>query len=397
VELIDYIHVLVSQRILIVAIILAGAVVGAVVTPFMTREYDATVSLLVSVPKVGDAQAVDPSVPTYRALIMNRGITRTVLDEFGLREPPYSLTWEAFLRDHLSVDPVIDTNIVEVTVSMRDPQLAAEIANKIADLTVDLNSDLTQAEYVQSRDEIKDQLDATEAELKDIRDRLLLFRKEARIEMLDAEARALLADRDQIHDLVVDIETERARLQGAETEIANHEPRVTVNRSIDSDVAALEVARQIGNGEQNPLRLELRDEFINPVHQMLQEQIAGARTTLAALERRREELAGTEEDAAVRVALDKTYEARAELESLQLEFDLTRQQYSQLASRYDQAELQVLMRSASLQTIDEAVPPNRQARPRLSRNILTGLVIALIAALPAAVIRDEFQGRVGGR
>lgn len=105
--------------------------------------YEATARLLVSASKTGtgnqiaEALSVDSfralDVATFRALVHNQAVAASVVAEFGLGAPRYSLTPLMLLDRCLKVEIVPDTNIIELTVSLPEPQAGVEGRQRLCD------------------------------------------------------------------------------------------------------------------------------------------------------------------------------------------------------------------------------------------------------------------------
>jgi len=64
-----------------------------------------------------------------------------------------------------------------------------------------------------------------------------------------------------------------------------------------------------------------------------------------------------------------------------------------VATRYEAARLQVAERSAQLQLLDRALPPERPISPRMTQNVVAALVLAP-SVLVAIVVLLEALRRV---
>jgi succinoglycan biosynthesis transport protein ExoP len=143
----------------------------------------------------------------------------------------------------------------------------------------------------------------------------------------------------------------------------------------------------------------LRNEFVNPVYESLDQVIATGRTRLAGLEKQKSELIDVRRlDADQQAKLSLLYERETELSRLQTEYDLSRAVYLDVATRYEQARVQVAGRSPKLQLMDTALPPDRPVSRHVVRNtalaLLTGFFLTVVAALCfEAVTRTAGRGQ----
>lgn len=160
----DYVNVI-RRRIGVVALFFTTVVSVVAVASFtMKPVYRATTTLLINVENpdvLTTSGVVSLESRNYYAykdyyqsqieIITSRAIARSVFDDFNLsRKEEYAEAKDplsAFLKT-IKVEPVRDTRLLNLHVDNKDPELAAEIANRIADIYVERNL------YYISRDEM---------------------------------------------------------------------------------------------------------------------------------------------------------------------------------------------------------------------------------------------------
>jgi polysaccharide biosynthesis transport protein len=143
----------------------------------------------------------------------------------------------------------------------------------------------------------------------------------------------------------------------------------------------------VGSGLQ--LRSESLSPFINPVYEILDEQIALSRTKLAGLERQQAQLVSVLKLNAPQVAqLAQLYGKERELARLETEFDLAKKVYVEVSTRYEQARLQVVSHTAQLQLLDSALPPDAPISPRPLRAVAIALTIGLLVSMLGVWLLD---------
>jgi uncharacterized protein involved in exopolysaccharide biosynthesis len=285
---------------------------------------------------------------------------------------------------------------------MRDPALAAQIANRIVDAAVKLNQRLSQEESQSSSADIRSNVEQARTKLDEAEKHLLDFRSTAQIDLRRRDTEALLKERQNLLPLTVEIAGERARLDRAAKELASRQQILDVRR-VSKDqgsllTSSMEQARRTaqrdnrtakGTGAVNdpPAGLEAQSEFINPVYEALEFQVATSRTRLAALESQRLELVGKLKLDAPRFAqLSELYQRESQQARLELELDLSRKTYQDLTNRYDQARAQVAMRASQLQVVGSATPATRPSSPRIIRTVIATTSLALVASLLLAFL-----------
>jgi uncharacterized protein involved in exopolysaccharide biosynthesis len=390
-DLVKYLLVLWRRRWHVLA---AGVLCGvsAVIAGFlMSPVYESSVKLVVSPPKASQVGEVSPpvSIATFRALVGGQSLAEKVVREFKLDAAPFGLTTEDFLDDHLEVVTPRDSNVVVLTVSLRSADVAARVANRLADLAIELSQRISQEETVRLRDsmaallqESKERLDRAQADL-------AAYRKDAQIEALRRDVDAQLGQRSSILGLLLEIQADKARLAQAEAQLARRERIGTLKRSIDGDPTLMEASRVESSGKGNVLGLQLKNEFLDGVYQELEATIAQTRTKLSGLEKQKAELIDVRKlDASQLAVLNQLYAREAELVKRQTECDVSRSVYLEVATRHEQVRLQVTGRSPQLQLMDAARPADRKSGPQVARNAALAVFLGLAFAAVAAVLRE---------
>ena len=117
-----------------------------------------------------------------------------------------------------------------MTVSSAD--LAARIANAMANRAVGLSRLVEQSESVVARDVIKGQLDAARDWLTQSRAALETYQRQAQVELLEKRINALTDQQADVQNLTVDLEGQRAYLRQAEQDLAQQDRVRGVQRSV---------------------------------------------------------------------------------------------------------------------------------------------------------------------
>jgi uncharacterized protein involved in exopolysaccharide biosynthesis len=370
--------------------VLCGAV-GGTLSFFSTPAYQATATLAVSQSKVGQEVASSGALSTasFVPLVRNHNTAQAIIQKRGLDKPPYNLTSFTFLDRVFTVSEVRNTNLLTATAVLPDAKLASDVVNDLAAAAVELSHKLSQQEAVRARDVIGLHVKELSTRLDTAQGQLLAFQRTNQVDLLRGDVEALLEQRKELGSLLVRLASERGRLEAAEAELKTRARTTSVKKSIDTDPAMMEAARQ--KGQTDVLGLELRTESPNPVFESLDQQVATARANVAALEKQRAQLVNVNRLGSARQEpLTALYQQETTLDRLKLDFELAKSAYGEAAAQYENATLQVASRSAELQVVDPAVPPDRPFAPRPLRDALTwfaaGLALAVIVFLTSAAI-----------
>jgi len=359
--------------------------------------YEGVTTVLVLPPSKGDVRSA--STANFRALLENLTHAQQVITELGLDKPPFSLTPQRFHDEALQVEELPGTNFVKVRVKLTDPTRAMEASRRLAQKAVSLNTEINRREGSSIRDLLKVHLDESSDQLKTAETQLLAFKRNAQIELLERDTDAMMYERGDLLRLTIDIESEKARLKAAESEISKQERVLSVGRSVQSEDA---LRRAGARDSENPANaaikdaqgLDLSNPFINPVYQTLEFQIASSRGRLAALEQQRRELVEVRKLGGRELkALTDLYGLEIELARLQTNYDLTKRVYSDVRVRYEQTRSDGVASSAVLQVVDDAIPPDRPLSRQGAKSAALGFAAGFLVAAAAALALDSRQRR----
>ena len=433
----------------ILAIVAVTALVTYLVNRQITPTYEVTVRMLATESQVmDDATRRALSVARFRELLESPSLIAGVLKEFELSAPPHRITPHGFLANNLSVREIPDTGILSASVRFTDPDKLVKIANKYAESAVNLASRLNQDETKYAREMLKAQADQSRMRLTEAENELEAFRRKAQIELLRRDVEAILEHRPDVMSLQVDIEAERAQLRQAEIELSKQERVRDVRRSLDTVPDAPNAPARSGTepsrtpekgpqwsppssmpqrgrvpasaerpreGEVSapprpstgttstapavpsaplPLRSELNDPYVNPVYEVLARDVAQSRAKLAGLEKRRQQLVSElKMSAPSSMKLETLYRSETQLAHLTGEYEVARNAYMNAASKYEDARLQITVRSPRLQILDSALPPDRPVRPRILRNVTAASMLAFTLTVIAVLFFDSSRQR----
>jgi uncharacterized protein involved in exopolysaccharide biosynthesis len=392
-----------------VAVSLAAAFAYVALAP---RVYEATATVIVIHRATDDASTDPESTATARALFDSQAMAARVLREIQLEHGSVPVTPATFLRDVLRVDEVRGTSLLRVSARLPDPELAARVVNRVTEATIERNDRVTRSAESGEQKLLKAQVDQADANLRAVQQRLLAYQTESQLDLLRQERTVLLSQRAEVPRLLVDIAAERARLAKAEEELeklGQSDPSVRAPAAYPrvppqaarpggerastplgretADAAAQRRSEHDGSGELEVAGLALRDALLY--------QVTVSRSRLAGLEAERRQLVERmKPDGPGLQQLGELYQHEIAIARLELEHDVSRSVYADVARRYEQARLDAIARATGLEILEPAVVPARPVFPQPAR-ILTialfgGLFLSLVAIFTLAALQ---QGR----
>lgn len=419
--------------------IVAGTLLGGAIlfwnASLQPLKYQGVTTLLVVPPSEPGGAQINPA--TFRSIVENGTLASQVIAELALGD---QVSPETFVQRALSVEEIRGTNVVRVKVTLTDPGQAAEASRRLAHKAILLTQQITQQEGVAIQEQLKSHLNSAHERLLSAEKELLAYKQDAQVEVIKEDTDAQLKERSALLPLVVSIESERARLSAAEKEVKRQTPLLTASRmpaaedalrrsaaaddALRRADAAEAAARRAANAEEEeeesrrtgtadagtardkrsdvnsrklePAReeadsqhLDLSNQYINPVYQTLDFQIATSRTRIAALEKQRDELINVKKLGGNELErLNELYRREITLDRLQAGFDLATKVYGDLSLRYEQSRTRPVGSTAQLQVVDNALPPERPvSRLRVQFGIV-GAVLGLIGTLLIVLFWD---------
>ena len=249
-----HLRIFTRHPLLLLAGALLGALAGLLVAANRPAVYEAVTTLIAHLPARQGAAGADRA--SLRAFLENQTLATQVLEELELHKPPSGLTAQSFAAQALRVEEPAGTNLLRVRVQLQDPRLAMEASRRLSHKAVSLNRRVASEAGNVLRTELKPRLDEATERLKAASDELVAYQREAQIELLEADSRALVEDREELFDLLAQIEGEKARLASAEAELRRRQPLLTADRAPQAEEALRRAASPPAERERPSTRQE---------------------------------------------------------------------------------------------------------------------------------------------
>ena len=285
-----------KRMVLFISIVLAVVVVTGVYLIFATPIYEASVTIKVdptSQSSVGDlfssslTGSSGSNISTEVELIKSRTNIEEIIEVLGLVDRVYSEDTKARLLSEgysdrdlvasltrsissmITVSPVKDTRIVRVSVQNKDPVLARDIANTLAEVYNTKLAELSKRDLTRKREFIEAQIPLLESDLNEATDKIKQFKEETGIYVLDKHADQLfqmLSNYDKQHnELMISAEEKKAEIETYQSMLDDFDS--TDSKSIKA------------------LWVQTSESFsVNPVLTSLRQSLATLQVELASLE-----------------------------------------------------------------------------------------------------------------
>ncbi len=438
----EYWRVILKRRRLIALAVGAALFVAIISSIVTTPTYRATVLINVEPEKasafdVGTTPQVysghDPAfVPTQTRLMTSREVAERVVRRLKLAEAnevtPQSTGFVRSLggsskpsseraREYVvsaaarsvqggaDTRPIRGTNLVELSYTAASPQLAADVANALADSYIDWNLESKFAVVGQASRFLGTQIEQLKAEIDEKERALLVYGAQTDIVSVDPQTNITMQKLESINRDLAAAVSDRVAKEARYYELQNARPESIADTltglvsQIRTDLAKLErdyadklnlykpewpamlhLKAQIDKGRQN------LDEVINETVSKARDN---ARTEYLAARRREESLAGVLQGGK-REAMALNSNA-VEYNNLRTEVETTRQLLDNLLKRQAETEVASRLRGervSNIRVVDRALPPSSRFRPSYKRNGLGALFFGLLAGLGLAFLLE---------
>jgi succinoglycan biosynthesis transport protein ExoP len=419
----DYWRVIRVHWVLILVAFLLVLITAAIATYFQPREYQSSVFIEVRStaenPRIfgtGDPNIPihDPQLaPTVYQVIQRTGVLYPVIDELKLqdkwgregtrlsREQAY-----AILRGKLDVDEVRNTDLLQISVFDPNPQLAADIANKIVavyqDKRVEEEKEIMNRAVATMNEEVAKQykkVDESAAEVSRIRDEEhivdlnpegtedtqapvnnIVIKQEAAVNDAETKVTTLSSRLDQIEKL------KGEDLMRMLSTLDIQDPTIQKTLPNYQDAVAQEaLLLNSGLGENHPKVRAIRAQKEVYTRQ-LEQQMSSIRD---ALERNLKTAQATREQ--LKSRLDQINEQQLTSKNLSATYTRAKNAYIKekllldgVRTRAQTQTMELAMPRIAISVKQVAEPPSFAARPRVGLNLTLGALVGLVVGLGLA-------------
>ena len=397
IELIDYLRVILKWKWIIIIGTLACMAVAGAVSFLLPKIYQASVTLMVSEPKMAESTSatqyfVSYPLKTYEGIIKNRSLEAKVIERLKLDLSPYEMTLDD-LNENITVESSRDSKLISLKVEFPDSELAQQIANELAVLAVDFNKTLTEKESVDSRDFIKVQLEEAKLKLEQSEKALLDFQRVAQIDSLKKELAIQLTLKGNFEidfkNTETALEQNKARLQKIEEQFKSQDKTFKLASNLVEDPAYQQSLATLSKADIKALLgINMEKEVQNPVYFHLESQLVDIVSSIGGLLAKKANLEASLKENTTRLKKlqDELAQKEIELGKLIRERELAQATYKMLTVRYDEARIQVASRTQELKIVDPATIPEKAIKPK--KKLITG--IAGIVSFMSLVLASFF-------
>jgi polysaccharide biosynthesis transport protein len=157
---------------------------------------------------------------TQAEIIRSKPIAETTIKALDLKDEEGEFLGTGIISQDLSVKPVTDTDILQISYESDDPELAAAVVNQLMKVYIENNVKTNRAEAVAARDFIFNKgLPEAESEVSKAEIALKQFKEENKVLVLEEEASAAVSAIANVDREITDAQAELAQISARSAEL----------------------------------------------------------------------------------------------------------------------------------------------------------------------------------
>jgi succinoglycan biosynthesis transport protein ExoP len=392
-----------------------GLLLGLCVGLLQTPEYSATTTLQIDPPvptllTVTDAlvgsggywQNADFFNTQFR-ILRSATLGERVVEALQMKDqPPFRDVADpgGLFMSYVAVAPIPETRLVQVSVTHRDPKVAAQWANTLALTYVKETVSTRVQSALQASNWIQEQLVATQKTIRESQERFSRAAEGQDLVVPQGSVSAVTTSITRLNDDFITAQARRIVLEGALRQVAEMRQHGQVLDSLpqaaqDAQIAGLD--SQLGSLNLELSRLKEKYKPAHPEVQRVQAQIDELRKVketrikqiVDAMQVELNQLTRRESDLKAAVEQQKQVASTqsrktTELETLRKEADSAKNLYDVLLQKLHETDIAASIRNNNVTVVERAAPPTAPFRPRKTR--LAGLAALIGLALGVALV-----------
>jgi polysaccharide biosynthesis transport protein len=411
-EFSDYVRVIWKWKYFIFLGTLVSTIIAIIISLSLSKVYQATVTFLITTSPVvlgpGGEQPesrYDLLTETYKGIIINKSTLLSTLEKFNLNKNPQGLTLEN-LGKLISVKSVPNSKLLRLNVELPNPQLAADIANFVAENAVSLNVKLSQGDTIEAQKFYNEEVKKIQQEFQEAEKEYLDFQKQARMADLRKLTDNLLQQKSslslQLTDTEINLKGEESKEKRLEEEIKSRGPKITLSRSVADDPSFQQLLSSLSSTQQKDFMLmKTNSEAINEAYGIMDQDLVSSRAHVDMFKSRKEATIDSlakinQELKTVQVTLAKQGMEETKLNNRYL---LASSVYQDFRRKLEEAKINVFSTSQELKILDPAIIPSEPVKPNkrvvvVFTFICAGMVFLFLAFLLEYLHRMKMEDRL---
>lgn len=397
----ELIEILLKGKWGIVAVTAVAVLISGVLSFFVLEPtYEARATMLVVQPKMEAAssdngalsrylqsisESTQLSLDTYANQVKNPVLLDRVRNRLEL--DPYKYTIRK-MGDIIKVSTPEKTNLIEIVITHTDPELAAAMANTLAEEFVEFINEQSKERVNQSIVVLEQQLASEEEKMNAALDAYTNFLSESRgvahvEQAYNAKVALLTQFQTELAHTKVALATTKAGLAEGEKTLAELSPVISTEKSlIEDDLLRDYINENTGESLSQMTGLKMESQEVNNAYISLLQQVNAGRVAVKELEKKLASLEETIEQTAMEIEMlqIELAEKRAVEERLLNKLGDAKWAFNRLVQKYDEALIASAIDSAEAQInlVAPALVPVSPVGPRKMLNLAIAGVLGIL-------------------
>ena len=413
------------SRILIAAAVAGGILFGWLAAEVQTPQFRARTLLQVAPPNptsmgVADALTLTGNVirdrqffNTQLTVLNSRELARRAAERLKLAEQPgftKDVDAAGVMQQHLSVEPLPDSFVIELRITHTDPKEAALWANTLADVYIEQSIEGHVEAAKRAYQWVNERLAEARHTMQATQDQALRSYQGQDVLVADGGVQAVASSISTLNEQLVQAQAQRITLEAELEEIANMRKRgqsLDTLRQVSQDALCQELATKIQQLQLERSRLKAKFKEAHPELKRMQVQLddmqkaratrirqieGGLSTAYRQLERRETELREAIEAQKGQAAAQS--QKLSELDTLKRQAESANNLYAVLLQKLNETNIAASIPNDNVRLIDRAMVPRSPAFPETRRFAGAGGLIGLILAAGFVFLRDYFGNTI---
>lgn len=314
----------------------------------------------------------------------------------------------SYLRKNLEISPVRDnrtankeTRLIKVEFRHWDPEVAAKVANTIADTYVLQNLEQKVETNASASDFLQKRVAELQSKIREGEERLINYAKSNQIVSLDAAQNTVVQRLADLNAKLSQAESERITAEAAYRAAMQNPMRSATAESTDTRTAGLQAQLTALRQQLEQLKVEYTDEW--PEVKKVRQQITAIENELQSNQKRSSDTQIATLEQTYRAASSREDELRRNFETqrnlvleqneaainyriIQQEIDTNKGLLDNLLQKTRETEVILNGTPNNVLVLDRAIAPRSPEGPSRTKNVILGLVASLFAGVGLAFV-----------
>ncbi|MBN2372715.1 polysaccharide biosynthesis tyrosine autokinase [bacterium] len=314
------------------------------------------------------------------------------------------------LRSKINVEQVVDTRLINITVTDESPVWAAIIANSLGETYIDYDRAAKQSSVKDFMDWIAEQITEMKQKVNESEKRFFDYKSESKIFSIETKQGINAQNIAELNDSFIKTNSERIEIKGRILQLENlinKSKDKSLSQEIINDPILRDLNKQLIDAqiELNDLSLRYKDKHPNVlnvknrVSKLNEEFNKAVQKALKGLQIQDDLLRGKEE--AIRAAMAdieadalETNKKEVQYSILEREVETNKTLYDILVSKLKETKINESMKKSNIRFTEPASVPASPIKPKKRLNIILGFILGSMAGIGLIFLMEYMQTEI---